>query len=311
MRLSTNQFESVRWWELAGHDPGALREAWRQTHYAAQAVAEVGKSWGTPAPDDSHTNLSWFDGSGLLEGAMLGQVAGAGSEPVRAALRLQNLRLLLLSPAGAPLAQTSAAGRTVEETIAWMRAAAATKAGDAARQADPAPDLPEHPLGAGGRFDEPAQLAQAELIRLYANASAMLERIATLASPNAEPVRIWPHHFDVATLITVARAEDGAQRRTLGIGLTPPDALIDEGYWYVSGWSVDPPERSGGAMAPLPVGRWIDRPGALPMAALPLSEITAHPEDPEAFADRRTQKGRVAEFLGGAANSTLEALGDA
>ncbi|MFG0283541.1 MAG: hypothetical protein ACF8R7_03895 [Phycisphaerales bacterium JB039] len=298
----------VRWWELAGHDQASLRQAWRQTHYAAQAAAEIGKSWGEPAADDSHTSLSWLDGAGLLQGAMLGQVASAGENPVRSAMRMSDLRLLLLSPAGAPLEQTALAGRTLPDAIGWIRAAAETHAGPAAHEAVPAPDLPEHPLAKGAKFAATAQLAQVELIRLYANASHVLERISAIAAEISDPVRIWPHHFDIATLLTLDRSDDGSPRRTLGLGLTPPDGLIDDGYWYVSGWSATPLRPGATRMPALAHGRWIERTGSLPMAVLPISAVTAVAGDPESIAEPGEQQQRVADFLATAANASLEAL---
>jgi hypothetical protein len=310
VRIDVEQLTlGVRWWELAGHASASLTEAWRQTHYSAQAAAEVGKSWGQPAEDDSHTSLAWFDGAGLLEGALVGQVAGAGSAPVRTALRLNDLRLLLLSSAGAPLEQAPVAGMTLAESIRWIRSAAARHAGPALHEARPAPDLPAHPLGQGARLGEPRQLAQVELIRLYANANRMLARIAAIASEEGASVSAWPHHFDIATLLTIEEAEDGSAQRTVGFGLTPPDDLVADGYWYVSGWSARTAQVAAGAMAPLAHGRWIARPGAAPMAALPVGEVTALGADPDGAAPPEEQQARVAGFLTSALRATLEAMG--
>ena len=45
---------------------------------------------------------------------------------------------------------------------------------------------------------------------------------------DGSPVRCWPHHFDIATLLTIAPGQ------TIGVGLEPGDGYYDEPYWYVN-----------------------------------------------------------------------------
>ena len=47
------------------------------------------------------------------------------------------------------------------------------------------------------------------------------------------PVRCWPHHFDLDTLIYFP-AKNPDEVRTLGIGFSPGDEYYDEPYFYVS-----------------------------------------------------------------------------
>jgi hypothetical protein len=74
---------------------------------------------------------------------------------------------------------------------------------------------------------------------LYANAAEILERLHA-QHPDASPVRLWPHHFDVATLIG----------GTLGVGFLAGDDEIDEPYWYV----YDSPMPD--TLPELPAGEW-------------------------------------------------------
>ena len=74
----------------------------------------------------------------------------------------------------------------------------------------------------------------ATLARMYENAVGILARI-----PGASPVRLWPHHFDVAVLIG-----------SIGVGFLAGDDAIDEPYWYVYN-SPMPAE-----LAPLSAGEW-------------------------------------------------------
>jgi hypothetical protein len=244
----------------------AFVDAWRQLHYAAQIAAEVGKSWAAPQADDSHSNFEWRDG--FLLGARV-----AAQRPFRAALRAQDLGLRLVADDGAVLAARALAGTTIDEATNWVRAQAALFAGEGARQsAIPAPDLPPHPVASGARFEVGDRAAFAALARLLGGADALLRSIAT-GLPGASPVRVWPHHFDMATLFALS---PGA---TIGAGLAVPDASETSGYWYVSPWMERPPAAGAASWPPLAHGRWIGN-GALSMAALPLGAL-AGIEKPE------------------------------
>jgi len=91
----------------------------------------------------------------------------------------------------------------------------------------------EVPAFAGGDVYTAAALGEplAELAIWFSNANGTLAAIRQwLATQNidAPPVRCWPHHFDLDTLVTLAPG------RTTGIGFEPGDEHYDEPYFYVS-----------------------------------------------------------------------------
>jgi hypothetical protein len=66
------------------------------------------------------------------------------------------------------------------------------------------------------------------------------------------PVRCWPHHFDLATLITLP-ARNACATEYIGVGLSPGDDYYDEPYFYVSAH----PEPDPAALPSLPIlGHW-------------------------------------------------------
>ncbi|MEM1330012.1 MAG: hypothetical protein AAGG07_05575 [Planctomycetota bacterium] len=293
--------QNVHWWELAGHDPAKLNEAWRLTHHAAQPLAEVGKAFAVPSPDDSHTNLEWFHGNNLIQGYLAGVVVESPKgDHLRAALRMIDLHAFLIRPSGEAVGAMELRGATSEQAHQWIVDAAMNALDAPIRQAtEPAPDLPDHPVASGAPFGEPDQMSQAELIRLYANTDGVLTVLKSLV-PETSEARCWPHHFDLATLTEVARGDDGNATRTIGVGLTPPDSLSPEGYWYVSPWSAD--RIAKGERADLPYGRWIDRgEGVPPMALLPISEV-AGPQDP------KEELARCAGFIAAAFNEATQMI---
>ncbi len=96
----------------------------------------------------------------------------------------------------------------------------------------PPDDFPDHPLAHGGAFDASQTLALSELTAYYANTYSLFQAIIA-TTEDATAVRIWPHHFDMATLIMLPGTKNGSSL-TVGVGLSPGDASYNEPYWYVS-----------------------------------------------------------------------------
>lgn len=65
--------------------------------------------------------------------------------------------------------------------------------------------------------------------------------------PRASAVRVWPHHFDIATLITLDDG-DAERARSVGVGLSPGDGGIPQPYFYVTPWPY--PESKFGPKLP-------------------------------------------------------------
>ncbi len=238
-----------RWEPLGGHGATELVAAREQLHCAAQIVASVPRVLAEPQPDWSHSALQW-DGD---QRAMLSNVI-AGATPFRVALRPAELLVLLLPAAGdEALAELPVGGLTVEELFGWLSERSVALTG----QALPKPleeaeeGLPE-PCSAGHRFDASDGSALAELERYYVDAAGALAAAAG-SRAGASPLRIWPHHLDLATLITLDEGKDAEEARSVGVGMQPGDGGYAEPYFYVTPWPYPPaeglPELAGG-------GRW-------------------------------------------------------
>src|SRR5687767_15146450 len=104
--------------------------------------------------------------------------------------------------------------------------------------------MPAHPVASGAPFARGDGAAFAELARWYANADLLLRALAA-AHPAAGPVACWPHHFDIATLMSFGGG------REVGVGLSPGDHYYAQPYFYVNGHPV--PDRS--ELPQLPAGR--------------------------------------------------------
>jgi hypothetical protein len=206
--------------------PAALAEARVALHWAAQVVAAVGRALIPAMPDDSHTSLEWSTAGRLLVGGMT-------SRKTRLGLRPSDLTLVTVDASGAPQRELPLAGRTLEAAFAWTSEAFGVPALER-----PSYEMPDHIVGHGGPFGDTHPQALAELGRWYASADVLLRDFVAsrpYAQEQASPVRCWPHHFDIATLVSVpGSAASGA--RTIGVGLSPGDGSYAEPYFYVTPW---------------------------------------------------------------------------
>jgi len=232
MRSEPETSLSTGWLQMVERAPTDFVDARLQLHWAVQLVSAVGTALLPAAADDSHTNLEWLPEPGLLAGRLT-----ADAPRCRAALRVSDLRLYLLNEGGTASAQHALAGMTLDQGLVWLEQEIA------AFWQHPLPtplrrpqlDLPDHAVGHGAVFRVPNAAAFAEIGRWYANGESVLRGLAE-RTRGASPVRCWPHHFDIATLVTLEGGHNSASARTIGIGLSPGDATYAEPYWYVTPW---------------------------------------------------------------------------
>jgi hypothetical protein len=239
------------WIPLRGIDQRRLRDARLQAHYAAQWLARFARAYIPPQPDDSHTNLGWdsvlggFTTHPLKDGTWL-------------SLKITDLTLALHIGDGRRHVQCfSLDGCRDAQVRRWLGEQLGARGLGAHALDAPSPyELPEHTVSHGAIYG-PAGLtdALAELAAWFGNAGLSLGSIQGQIMGRklaASPVRCWPHHFDLATLITLPARNAGATGY-IGVGLSPGDKYYDEPYFYVSVH----PEPDPAALPSLPIlGHW-------------------------------------------------------
>ena len=238
------------WVPLSGTDRRHLREARLQAHHAVQWLARAARAYVPPQPEDGHTNLGW-------DRALGGFTTHALADGARLSLRLTDLTLALHAGEG-HVERFNLEGRQGAHARQWLGEQLGKRGFDAHALDAPSPyDMPAHPVSQGARYG-PAALARAlaELAAWFGNAAlslGVLQGRMIARHLDASPVRCWPHHFDLATLTTLAARDPAGY---IGAGLSPGDDYYDEPYFYVS---VHPkPEPT--ALPALPaLGHWHQR----------------------------------------------------
>jgi hypothetical protein len=225
------------WQSIGNTQLQQLTEAKLQLHYAVQFIAITGSAFAEPLPDDSHTSLEWHPDLKVFVGAII-----RCKQRFRVALDPMSLTLMLLNQRSEPVASLSLQGKTMSEGLIWLKEEISRLGVDASSMklpSYPRPDFPDHPLAHGACFDASPTSALSELANNYARAHQLLETIVA-TSEDASAVRIWPHHFDIATLITLPGMRNG-QPLTVGVGMSPGDVSYPEPYWYVSPYPYPDP----------------------------------------------------------------------
>jgi hypothetical protein len=239
------------WRPLRGVDRHRLSLARLQAHHAAQWLARAARAYVPPQPDDGHTNLGWNDDLG---GFTTHRLTGAE----RLSLRIADLTLILHGDERtAPIQSFNLDGRTDAQARQWLGERLDARGLDAHALDAPSPyEMPTHGVTQGAAYDV-ADVADGllELSAWYANAEFLLVRVQRQMIERmlaASDVRCWPHHFDLAALISFPAREADATAY-VGAGLSPGDKYYDEPYFYVSVY----PQPDNAALPRLPkVGHW-------------------------------------------------------
>ncbi len=219
---SANEPTLSAWRPLRVELATTLVDARLQLHHAAQLATALGISYLPKKADDSHTNLAWVDALSALVSNPV-----PATDTVRVGVSLAPFALLILVN-DAPRANLSLDGRTIAEAAEWVRDHLRAVGLDATKYTLAKHyTIPEHAVDRGAAFDASNADAFGQLAAWYSDASIILEEFVA-RMPRADPVRCWPHHFDIATVIALG------SEKTVNLGMEPGDIYYNEPYYYAS-----------------------------------------------------------------------------
>lgn len=295
--MRINKIEAVeKLWEPAGMvPPKSLEVARSQLHELIQIPAAVGLSLLEEREDNSQINLEW----NTVNHALVGNPLRA-DQPVSVGVRFDEPALIIVEQDGTISDVKKANGETIESLFEWTREVLEERGIDgSALSLEREYDLPPSPQQNGEPFDCSDAEPFTALASYFSNADLIL-RAAADSHTHADPVRCWPHHFDLATLLHV-KGDD--REGVVGIGLAPGDNLHGEPYFYVAPWPR--PESSERLAKQLPdfpqAGRWHSTEGWFG-ALLPIPELVK-------FDEGEDQARVVARYLEQAVGQCRNLLG--
>lgn len=201
----------------------AVANARRQAHSAVQWVTRAARSNLAAAADDSHSSLEWDE----ARYALYCQALAGG---LRIGLNVSAFELVAAGDGDT----FALAGAADADAGAWVDAL-----------------LTRHGLKRASAVTLPYEIERASFAQVDAAALAQLSRWFSAAAgalqalrgklaalhPGPGPVRVWPHHFDIAMLVAL-EAGDAEYARSIGVGLSPGDGHYAQPYAYVSPWPL-------------------------------------------------------------------------
>ncbi len=221
-------------WETLGTpSPDGLTETRLQLHWAVQLVAAAPLALREAKADTSHANLGWITPTSTFVAREVGSTS-----PIHLGLNIPDFSLVVLAADLGTLDTLVLEGMTLDQAYAWVTDALARHGAGRVEPAAlyrPGKDFPDHALRSGDQFTGGDESARVELARWYNNALLVLSDVARV-EPGASAVRTWPHHFDMATLITIEEADEPEGTRCISVGLSPGDSDYDEPYFYATPW---------------------------------------------------------------------------
>ncbi len=234
------------WHKLGAVSPGRLEPARLQAHYASQWIARVGYTYVDEKPDFSHTSMTWSE----TDQAMVGAWVESGRSPFRLCASFDTLSLAVKTRDTQAVRSIALAGKGDDDVRTWLASALNDFGLDGSQlPADVPYEMPSSPLASGDAYNlEEHHQGLRELQSYFSNISVLLDEIAE-SNAGAAPVRCWPHHFDLATLISLEEG-DPETARSIGIGFSPGDDNYAEPYLYISPWPYPVVETLPGALDP-------------------------------------------------------------
>ena len=190
-------------------------EARLQLHWAAQILTAAADVALELAADDSHSNLGWDERIGALIGR------------AHVGLRLADLTLVFDDRDD----ELALEGRNIAEAFEWVTIHGSVAQPMTLRDYE----MPAHPVADGAAFAAIDATEYDAIARWYHAAHDVFEDIER-GHPGASEPRCWPHHFDIATLITIDAAADPHEATSIGVGMSPGDSSYEQPYWYVNPW---------------------------------------------------------------------------
>jgi len=223
--------------------PNNLVEAREQLHQAVQLVAAFARSYSAPAEDDHYASLSWVDGG-------LQTILVNGEQSMRCKLEFEQFEIRFLNEAGAPDSVFALDNITEQEIIIKIREFLVTNGFDITSYSLKLPyEISDYSDEVKFKFLKEECIALAGYFDL---ASKLLIEVSD-ENLNASEILCWPHHFDIATLITMSDQGNPETANSIGVGLSPGDNHYSEPYFYISPW---PHPDSYEDLPKLSIGHW-------------------------------------------------------
>jgi hypothetical protein len=230
--------------------PKDLGRARAVGHKIMQFVTRAARANLPAEPDDSHSNIGWSSSlksflSQPLKGNGSAIFIGASISPLKIGV-FRDAQIV----AALPLENTPEG-----DAAAWLDTELQQLGLNPASSVTLPYELPKHVADTRTFSSGAESSALSTLSAWFDLAHSLLSEFAVAnaqLSPGPSPVRCWPHHFDIATYVSL-EAGDFESAKAIGVGMSPGDENYDQPYFYINPW----PHLDAAELPELPVpGHW-------------------------------------------------------
>ncbi len=230
--------------------PKDLGRARAMGHKIIQFVTRAARANLPAEPDDSHSNIGWSSSlksflSQPFKGNGSATFIGASISPLSIGV-FRDAQIV----AALPLENT-----TEGDAAAWLDTELQQLGLNPASSVTLPYELPKHVADTRTFSSGADSAALSTLSAWFDLAHSLLSEFAVAnaqLSPGPSPVRCWPHHFDIATYVSL-EAGDFESAKAIGVGMSPGDENYDQPYFYINPW----PHLDAAELPELPVpGHW-------------------------------------------------------
>ena len=217
--------------ELRQTPPGNLVDARNMAHQAMQLVSKASLANLEPKPDYSHNNMGWDK----RFSAFLTQPMHTSDGNLYVGLCVATLTLLIVRDDAAS-AQLHLGGVSDSDACSWLDRELGQAGLKPVSAANAFYELPRDVTGIEAYAAADLESELRTLGSWFAFADGLLAEFAqghTAITPGASPVRCWPHHFDIASYVSLEEG-DVEIARGIGVGLSPGDGSYAQPYIYVT-----------------------------------------------------------------------------
>lgn len=230
---------------LRERPPTSLGPARISAHRAVQLLSRAELANLAPESDYSHDNLGWREKSGTL----VTHPIPTEKSSFLIGLAIHTLEVVV-TEGGVVSGHFELIGSSNRDAETWLDQQLVSvglhTASEVALPYELPPDITDGDKYVASRVDLAVLASWFGLgHRVLSN---LVDQIGDAAG--VSPIRCWPHHFDLATFVTLEKG-DAESAAGVGLGLSPGDASYAQPYFYIT---LDPPPESK-CTVPAP-GHW-------------------------------------------------------
>ena len=223
----------MTWQILTFPEVDKIKQAREQLHQAVQNVGSVGRSLLPHADDDHQANLRWDRSVQRLVGRWIEMDDG---KKFRSSLSFSDFAVYLVDQDYTTISSIELEGKKQSTIMVWLEEQFDLLGQDSAKLNLQLPyEIPAYPTSKGQPFNLEDPESAEVLGKYFHNTDVVVNEVID-SIEGASDVRSWPHHFDIASLITLNDSGDPETSKSIGVGMSPGDENYDEPYFYVTPW---------------------------------------------------------------------------